>query len=371
MSEKKEDGYGYTLENELEEVAAPDINYRPPVPKTYRPNIGLIGCGGITEHHLSAYRERGYNVVALCDIAREHAERKRDAFYPDAVVTTDSQEVISRKDIEVVDIATHPEVRIPLIEDALKAGKHVLSQKPFVLDLAEGERLAALADEHDVKLCVNQNGRWAPHFSYMREAVRSGVIGDLSFVDCSVHMDHNWTAGTHFDQIHHLILYDFAIHWFDFAQTLAGDQQAETIYASVGHSKGQRSKPPLLGQVIINFPELKVSLNFNGNCRYGANDRTMISGSRGTLISEGPSLMDQQVVLITEKGKASPPLEGVWMPDGMGGAMGELLCSIEEDREPSHSARNNLKSLELCFAALASADSGRPIKVGSVRKISS
>ena len=49
--------------------------------------------------------------------------------------------------------------------------------------------------------------------------------------------------------------------------------------------------------------------------------------------------------------------------------MGELLCAIEADREPTHSARNNLKSLELCFAALKSADTGQPVKPGSVRAL--
>ncbi len=371
MSEKnQDDGYGCRLEKGLKEFTAPELDYRPQTPKNYRPKIGLIGCGGITEHHLDAYREQGYQVVAFCDVVRERAQKRRDAFYPEADVTTDFEKITSRSDIEVVDIATHPDARTPLIESALKAGKHVLSQKPFILDLAEGERLAALADEHNVKLCVNQNGRWAPHFSYLREAVRSGVIGDLSFVDCAVHMDHNWTAGTQFDQVRHLMLYDFAIHWFDFVQTLAGEQKAKNVYASVGHSKGQRSVPPLLGQVIIQYPELKVSLDFNGNCLYGGNDRTMVCGTQGTLVSEGPSFMDQRVTLFSEKGKASPQLEGVWMPDGMAGTMGELLCSIEEGREPTHSARNNLRSLELCFAALASADSRVPVAIGTVREIS-
>ena len=53
MSEQKEYGYGYTSEGVVEKGAAPVLNYLPPVSKTYRPNIGLIGCGGITEHHLN------------------------------------------------------------------------------------------------------------------------------------------------------------------------------------------------------------------------------------------------------------------------------------------------------------------------------
>ena len=53
---------------------------------------------------------------------------------------------LARDDIDVVDITTHPAERPPLIETALTAGKHVLSQKPFVLDLDVGRRLADLAD---------------------------------------------------------------------------------------------------------------------------------------------------------------------------------------------------------------------------------
>ena len=47
--------------------------------------------------------------------------------------------------------------------------------------------------------------------------------------------------------------------------------------------------------------------------------------------------------------------------------MGELLCAIEDDREPSNSARSNLKSLALCYAAVASAECHEPIVPGSIR----
>jgi hypothetical protein len=47
--------------------------------------------------------------------------------------------------------------------------------------------------------------------------------------------------------------------------------------------------------------------------------------------------------------------------------MGELLCSIEDDREPSTSARTNLKSLAIAFAAVASSKRKREIEIGSIR----
>ena len=61
-----------------------DLAYGPQDPSHRDFAIGLIGCGGITEHHLTAYRAAGYRVMALCDLRRSAAEARRDAFYPDA-----------------------------------------------------------------------------------------------------------------------------------------------------------------------------------------------------------------------------------------------------------------------------------------------
>ena len=362
------------------------LPYQPTDPKDYQPGIGLIGCGAITIEHLRAYRAAGYRVLALCDVDKKRADERQAEFYPDAMVTTDYQQVLERDDIEVVDITTHPPQRPPLVEAALRAGKHVLSQKPFVTDLAVGRRLADLADDQGVLLAVNQNGRWAPHFSLIRQAVRAGLIGEVTGVHLAVHWDHSWIGGTPFEDVRHLILYDFAIHWFDFTTTImqasasASEQSApasdvaepaqpQLVCASIARSAGQTVKPDMLGEAIVNFPTAQASLVFNGDVKFGASDRTVVTGTKGTLISDGPDLDHQQLSLTTADGTVSAPLEGAWFPDGFHGTMGELLCAIEEGREPSHSARNNLASLELCFAAVESADRAKPIVPGRVQRL--
>ena len=65
---------------------------------------------------------------------------------------------------------------------AIDAGKHILSQKPFVVDLDVGEELVAQAEARGVKLAVNQNGRWAPHFSYMRQAVAARKLDPWNII---------------------------------------------------------------------------------------------------------------------------------------------------------------------------------------------
>jgi predicted dehydrogenase len=307
--------------------AAPDLPYQPRDPKSYRPAIGMIACGGITETHLTAYKKAGYNVVALCDLIEDRARKRQKQFYPNAEVTTDYRQVLARNDIEVVDIATHPKERLPLIEDALKAGKHVLSQKPFVLDLDDGQRLVDLARQQSRKL-----------------AVKSGLLGDLIF-------------------------YDFAIHWFDIVSHLLGSRRPLRVLASRSRAIGQTARPPMLAQALVEFEGGQASLVFDAHIRQGSLDHTYVGGTKGTIQSLGPNLRNQTLTLFTAEGSATPQLEGNWFTDGFHGTMGELLCAIEEDREPINSARENLNSLALCFAAIASATDGRPKVPGEVRRL--
>ena len=350
-------------------MPAPKLPYKPRDPQRYRPNIALIGCGGITKHHLVAYKQAGYSVVALCDVVPSRAKGRRAEFFPRAKLYRDWREVLKRDDVEVVDLALHPRERAPMIKAALSAGKHVLSQKPFVLDLDFGRRMVDLADRKGVKLAVNQNGRWAPHFSYIREAIRAGLIGEVSAAHLSVHWDHSFLKGTPFEKIKHLILYDFAIHWFDVLTCFLGDRQPKRVYASIARTGDQPIKPPLLAQALVEYEGAQASLVFDAHTRFGPQDRTYVAGSRGTLASIGPDLKHQKVTLVTARGQASPRLQGCWFSDGFHGTMGELLLSIEEDREPANGARENLRSLALSFAAVASAERHRPVVPGTVRKM--
>jgi predicted dehydrogenase len=364
-----EQDYGLSQVPLAAEAAAPELEYRPRDPRRYHPPIGLIGCGSISEYHLAAYRRAGYNVVALCDLNESRARARRTEFYPEARVYTDYQDLLRLDEIEVVDIATHPADREPILVDALKAAKHVLSHKPFVLDLQLGRRLVELADRQGVKLAVNQNARWAPHFAYLRELARQGILGDLTSAAFMVHWDHSWVIETPFNDIHDLILYDFAIHWFDAVASFFGEQRPLRVFASTARAASQRARPPMLAQVAIEYETAQATLAFDATVVLGQEDRTFLAGTKGSVISSGPSLSDQQVILSTAEGASSPTLEGTWFREGFHGTMGELLCAIEEDREPLHGARGNLHSLELAFAAIASAREGVPKVPGQVDRL--
>ncbi len=361
------DTYALTSAN-VEQVDAPDLAYKPPHPRNYNPRIALMGAGGIAAAHLDAYRGAGFDVATICNRTLSKAESRRDEYFPQALATDNYDAVLSDESIEVVDITTHPPERVELIEKALRAGKHVLSQKPFVLDLETGERLVRLAADNGVRLAVNQNGRWAPHLAYMREAVRAGLIGDLISCHISIHWDHSWIKGTAFEQIDNLVFYDFAIHWFDFLSSVVGDR-ARSVFATTARAEGQQVAPPLLAQCLVQLDKGQASLVFDAATRFGPRDTTYIAGTAGSLRSDGPDLGQQQVTLTTEMGRADPALEGRWFNDGFRGAMGELLCAIEEDRTPLNSAADNLQSLALAFSAIESARMGEEVDVGDIRRL--
>ena len=100
---------------------------------------------------------------------------------------------------------------------------------------------------------------------------------------------------------------------------------------------------------------------------FGASDTTYVAGTRGSLRSFGPDLGRQQVELHTAEGVARPRLSGRWFNDGFAGAMGELLCAIEDGRAPENAAAGNLVALATCFAALAAARTGAAQVPGEVR----
>jgi predicted dehydrogenase len=367
MSEPDADAYALKSAY-LAEVPAPDLPFQPPMPRAYRPRIGVIGAGGIVSAHLDAYRTAGWEVAAICNRTLAKARAKAAEFAPQARVTDRWQDILNDPLIDVVDITPHPADRLPLIEAALRAGKHVLSQKPFVLDLAVGQRLVDLAKAHRVKLAVNQNGRWAPHLAWMREAVRAGLIGDLISAHVSIHWNHGWIAGTPFEKIEDLILYDFAIHWFDFLRSVTGTR-AQSVFATANHAPGQTAKAPLVAQALVRLDYGQASLVFDGAAPFGPRDTTFIAGTLGSLQSDGPDLGRQSVTLTTAQGIARPQLSGTWFNDGFLGAMGALLVAIEDDTEPANGAEENLLSLALAFAAIQSRRTGQEVTIGQATRL--
>ncbi|MFC8501219.1 Gfo/Idh/MocA family protein [Pedococcus sp. NPDC057267] len=348
-------------------------DFAPPFPRRPDRGIGLVGCGWVAGMQLEAYRAAGFTVVALVDHDAAKAEALRDAHYPDAVVHRDVESLLADEAVEVVDVATHVGGRSAIIESALRSGRPVLTQKPFVEDLDEGERLAALATELGRPLAVNHNGRWAPHFAVLLATARNGVLGAVTSADFSVSWPHHQVVADMpaFANMEDLVLYDFGIHWFDVIAALV-DQDPLQVFAQVGRRPGQGIGAPTQAQVVIAYPDVQVSLVLRAAEPRAEVGAYRVSGTAATLVHEGTSLGGEAVRIVTGEGEEqrteTVAIGADWFGPGMAGTMGELLLALDEGRPPVNDARSSLRGLSLCFAAVESARTGVPVVPGSVRR---
>lgn len=183
-----------------------------------------------------------------------------------------------------------------------------------------------------------------------------------------LHWDHGWVADTRFEEIDDLILFDFGIHFFDLVASLTPDA-AVRVFATRAAARGQSIRPPLLAQALIEYADAQASIVFDAATRHGSLYQVFVGGTLGHLSSHGEDLSTGTVTVSTAAGVASPKLQGGWFNDGFLGTMGELLCAIEEGREPENSAANCLPGLALAFAAVRSSHTGRAEIPGGVRRI--
>lgn len=341
------------------------VPYKPQVPRDKSVGIGIVGCGGITRgQHIPAYKAQGFRIAAVADISEENAKKAAE-LAGGVPYYTDHRKLLERKDVQVVDAATHTAPRIAIIRDALNAGKDVLSQKPFVLDLKTGRELVALAKKKKKLLAVNQNGRWSPPWKVAQEWIRGGAIGDVFAVRHYCHWNHNWIAGLAFDKMRHVILYDFSIHWFDITCCWLSGKLPKSVHGANIKAPNQKALHPMLAHAFANYSDVLASWIFDASCPTSAPSEFRVDGTKGTIVGSDADFVE----LRTPQGTFKPALEGKWFNDGFKGTMGELLCAREEGRPPTNSAEDNLRSLQLCFAACQSADADKPVNVAAVTKL--
>ena len=342
------------------------VDYRPQFPPGDLPHVAIVGIGGIVKSsHLPAYTKYGVPIAAVYDIRPEATEGIQNEF-PIGRVASSFDEILADPDIEVVDIATFPEHRIPLVKQALEAGKHVLSQKPLALDMASAGELVDLADAKGVKLAVNQNGRWSPPWRTATMLIEAGRIGDLIAVTHILDRSYRWTIGTHFEKIPHWAIYDYTVHWIDITRTWMGDLTPVTVRGRDYRTPNQppESQTPWGLTIEIDSENGATALirATGGEPGQPEGHPFYINGTEGKIW--GSALGREFVELYRGDQHVAFDLEGSWFPDGFGGAMGELLSAIAENREPSNSARHNLRSLQLTLAAVESAENGgAPVSV--------
>lgn len=335
------------------------VDAGPRFPAHTRLGIGILGAGAIARSaHLPAYEKYGLHVAAAWTRTPGRAAELRAQFPAIGRVYDSPDDLLADPAVDVVDLAMGPEDRAGWVARCLRAGKHVLAQKPLTLDVESMLPVLDEADERGLLVAVNQNARWAPPWRLATRLVQDGAVGDVVGVTHLHDKPLPPLAGTPFDDVPHMLISDYLVHWLDITRCWLEGQRAVAVRAHDHRTPGQPAdaRNPWSATVQVDTAEGAGGLvRVVGDVRASMPGCPFwIHGTRGTL--RGSLLGRDHLELDVDGRTERLPLQGAWFVDGFAGTMGELMCAVEEGRQPYNSARHNLASLRIVRAARASAE---------------
>lgn len=141
--------------------------------------VGIIGCGAITEfRHAPEYNSNeNAEIIAFCDPMPERAEKLTKQYGGKAY--TDYRELLGIKDLQAVSVCTSNSTHASISIDALKAGKHVLCEKPMAVNLEEARKMIETAALANRFLMIGHNQRMEKANVVAKQILKSGEMGKL------------------------------------------------------------------------------------------------------------------------------------------------------------------------------------------------
>ena len=196
--------------------------------------VGVIGCGTIANSaHIPAYlKNEEAEIRYFCDIIPERAE-KAVKDYGCGVAVTDYHDVINDPEIDAVSVCTPNKAHSEITIAALKAGKHVLCEKPAARTYAEVEQMQKTAEECGKILNIGVVNRFNDAVNKIRDLIKAGELGDVFHVYVSFR-SHRSIPGLGGDFTNSAlagggVLIDWGVHFLDIVMYCTGDPTVSTV----------------------------------------------------------------------------------------------------------------------------------------------
>jgi hypothetical protein len=361
-----------------------EADYLPVLPQRRETPIGCIGAGFImADCHLVAYKQAGFNPVAIASRTRKRAQDAA-ARHGIGTVYESYAELLADQRVEVVDIAVPPDVQIDVIREAARQGSHIrgiLAQKPLGVSYAEAKEIVRICDEAGIVLAVNQNMRYDQSVRACHALLARGELGEPVFASIDMRAIPHWMSWQ--ERLGWLTLRIMSIHHLDTFRYWFGDP--ERLFASVRRDPRTERSFPHEDGICLYILEYASGLRaaawddvWTGPALEGAESdigiRWRVEGTaglaRGTIgwpsyPEREPSTLD--VTTSSRPGQwFQPRWPEVWFPDAFAGPMAQLLCALEEDREPELSGRDNLTTMAMVEACYLSAQEHRAVELSEL-----
>lgn len=213
---------------------------------------GVIGTGFIGPVHLEALRRLGIRVTAICDVGEQAAAVAARYGIPEVYHQGDYQGLVRSPNVDVVHVTAPNRHHCAMSLAALRAGKHVVCEKPLAMNTREAARMAEAVRETKRVFAVNYNVRFYPAVLALRQRVAAGEFGKVIHVNGSYlqdwlfkDTDYNWRLLPKEGGKLRAVA-DIGTHWMDTVSFILG-AGIRSVHADLGTFHQRRRRP--LGEV--------------------------------------------------------------------------------------------------------------------------
>jgi len=333
--------------------------------------FGIIGCGRIAPRHADTLADiPNAELVQVCDVIESRARTFAEKY--GAAYCLNYHELLANPEIDIVNICTPSGMHAEMTIAALKAGKHVIVEKPMAMNPADADRMIAAAQEADRKLCIVLQNRYNPPMQDFYHAVRDGKIGRVLLGSVTVrwyrpqeYYNDGWHGTRSMDGG---ALMNQSIHHIDALQWLVG-VPVKSVFAYTATLAHQMEAEDA-GVVVVKFENGALATIEGSTVTYPQNLEASVAlfGEKGSLKVGGTALnrkvfwkiageIEHEKELLTREEVDPPSVYGASHRH----VIEDMLQAVEENREPQTNGAEGRKSLVLVNAMYESALSSREV----------
>lgn len=309
--------------------------------------VAVIGTGFWGRNHARVFKElEETELLAVCDINAERAKNVAKQF--GARAYTSMGKLLKRKDIEAVSNCVWSLNLAKETLKTLKAGKHVLVEKPMATNVKQAEKLLETAKEEKLHLTVGFLMRFIPGIQHMKNAIEDKTIGNL--VCATAKRVSEWP-----ERIGDVgVVKDTAIHDIDIIRYLFGEEPI-AVYAKTGSMKYKKFED--YAQIMLTFEGGK-SAFIESNWLTPYKTRTLVvTGSKAIMKLD---YITQELTIEDAKKTIQPRYP--WQEPLKLELQHFANCILKKEK-PLITGTDGLKALQIAEAALKSSATGRAVKL--------
>lgn len=339
----------------------------------------LIGCGRIAPYHMQAALDHQLQLTALCDLQQENMDALLHQFSIDpssvACYTDHRQLLANHTDVDLCAIATQSGAHAEIAMACIRAGKHVLIEKPMAMSLADADEIIRLSQEMGVIVGVCHQNRFNEAVQQTRAALEAGRFGAMShgsihvrwMRDESYYQQADWRGTWEKDGG---CLMNQCIHGIDLLRWMLGDE-LKTVYGCLRQQLHPYLEAEDIGMAVLQFANGAIATIEGTTNTYPEDIEEILylSGEHGTVKIGGQSVNridywkfadenaeDQQKRLLHEQTKN---IYG----NGHSALYADLIDAIQQDRRPYVDAIAGRNALETVLAIYCSQKTGLPVQL--------